>query len=88
MSVETYDNGSADIFCETLVRIDRIGSCRRLVFVVTDFNGSGRGLGIKSVVAKIVIPAEAMSEIAARIAGDRPDPISAFARLTDYVVAH
>ena len=46
----------ADTFCEGLARIERIGPCRRLVFYVND-----RDLG-KAVVAKLVIPAEIMTD--------------------------
>jgi hypothetical protein len=34
--IETYEAPIVDTFCEALGRIERIGSCRRLVFVVTD----------------------------------------------------
>jgi hypothetical protein len=86
MTIETYDTiGLPDIFCEALVRIDRIGSCRRLVLVVTDHSDPGF---TRAVVAKIVIPAEALPDIVAMLSADRPDLISAFARLTDYVVAN
>ena len=45
--------GIPDTFCETLVRIERIGSCRRLVFCVSDRSDHPA----KAVVAKLVFPA-------------------------------
>jgi hypothetical protein len=79
---ESY--GVPDIFCEGLARIERIGSCRRLVFVVSDpCNPSQR-----PVVAKLVFPAEVMADLAQMIAADRPEPGAAFARLLDDAVKH
>ena len=84
MSSEIYETyGTADVFCEALGRIERIGSCRRLVFVVNDHSSSGR-----AIVAKLVIPAEVMADLAQMIAADRPEPGSAFARLPIDAVAH
>jgi hypothetical protein len=84
MSTEIYETyGTADVFCEALGRIERIGSCRRLVFVLNDHSGSGR-----AVVAKLVIPAELMADLAQMIAADRPEPGAVFARLLDHAVKH
>jgi len=77
---------ATDVCRETLARIDRIGSCRRLVFTVTD-HSDPRGPS-RAVVAKLVVPAELMAEIAQMIAADRPEPGSAFARLPVDAVAH
>jgi hypothetical protein len=49
-----------DQFAETLVRIDTLGPCRRLVFAVRD---PSAGEGMRAVTAKIVLSAEAMIEI-------------------------
>ena len=49
-----------DQFCETLVRIETLGPCRRLVFAVRD-NSSGRPT--LAVVAKLVLSVEAMADI-------------------------
>lgn len=49
-----------DQFIETLVRIDVLGSCRRLVFAVRD---PSAGEGMRAVTAKLVLSAEAMIEI-------------------------
>jgi hypothetical protein len=86
MSTETFEPFCVpDSFCEALVRIERIGSCRRLVFAVTDHSAPG---GLRAVVAKLVIPAELMAEIAQMIAADRPEPGAAFARLPVDAVKH
>jgi hypothetical protein len=85
--IETYEPfATPDAFCEALVRIDRVGSCRRLVFAVTDHGAPGRPA--RAVVAKLVVPAELMAELAQMIAADRPDPGTAFARLPIDAVAH
>jgi hypothetical protein len=68
-----------DQFCETLVRIETLGPCRRLVFAVRD-NSSGRPA--LSIVAKLVLSAEAMADIGQMLltqcAG--PDRLVHFAR--------
>ena len=58
---------TADIFCEALTRIDQIGNVRRLVFTTRDSINGGR-----AVVAKLILPAEAMFDLAQTIAADRP----------------
>src|SRR5258708_38126417 len=74
--IETYEAfATPDAFCEVLARIERIGSCRRLVFAVSDRCGSER---VHSVVAKLVIPAEMMPDLAQMIPADRPAPRAAF----------
>jgi hypothetical protein len=78
--------GTPDSFCEVLVRIERIGSCRRLVFAVTDRGDPQRPM--RTIVAKLVLPAESMADLAQMIATDRPEPGAAFARLPVNVVAH
>ncbi|SFO74595.1 hypothetical protein SAMN05216330_104470 [Bradyrhizobium sp. Ghvi] len=49
-----------DQFAETLVRIDSLGPCRRLVFAVRD---PSAGEGMRAVTAKLVLSTEAMIEI-------------------------
>jgi hypothetical protein len=39
-------------------------------------------------VAKLVIPAELMADLAQMIAADRPEPGAVFARLLDHAVKH
>ena len=88
MSIETYEPFSVpDAFCDALVRIERIGSCRRLVFAVSENNACPGGPA-RAVVAKLIVPAELMAEIAQMIAADRPEPGTAFARLPIDAVAH
>jgi hypothetical protein len=85
--IETYEPYSTpDAFCEALARIERVGSCRRLVFTVTD--RSAPGSLARAVVAKLVVPAELMAELAQMIAADRPEPGTVFARLPLDAVAH
>jgi hypothetical protein len=85
--IETYDTFSVlDTFCEVLARIERIGSCRRLVFAVTERHCNDRPS--RAIVAKLVLPAEMMTEIAQMIAADRPELGNAFARLPIDAVAH
>jgi hypothetical protein len=86
-TIETYEPlATPDAFCEALVRIERIGSCRRLVFAVTDDSCPGRPM--RAVVAKLVFPAEAMADLAQMIAADRPEPGAVFARLPINAVAN
>ena len=85
--IETYEPfATPDSFCETLVRIERVGSCRRLVFAVTDRSDPHRPA--RAVVAKLIVPAELMADLAQMIAADRPEPGAAFARLSVNAVAH
>jgi hypothetical protein len=87
MTIETYEPyGVSDIFCEALVRVERIGSCRRLVFAVSEQHSPGGQA--RAVVAKLVVPAEVMVEIAQKLFADRPEPGAAFARMPLDAVAH
>jgi hypothetical protein len=84
MTIETYDPcPGSDTFSDALVRIERLGSCRRLVFVVSNPHACER-----VVVAKLIVPAELMHELAQMIASDAIDPATAFARLPVDAVAH
>jgi hypothetical protein len=60
--------GIPEYFCETLVKIEKIGSCRRLIFVIN--RGDGRGGSLKTPVATLVLPAEALADIAQMLAAD------------------
>jgi hypothetical protein len=85
--IETYEPFAvADAFADALVRIERLGSCRRLVFSVSDPHAVGGPA--RNVVAKLVVPAELMADLAQMIAADRPEPGAAFARLPVNAVAH
>lgn len=65
--VEVFDTyGVPELFCEALARIDQIGSCRRLIFTISDrTSGDAR-----TPVVKLVLPAEVMAELAQIIAAD------------------
>ncbi|MET3907093.1 hypothetical protein ABID59_001424 [Bradyrhizobium sp. S3.3.6] len=54
-----------DMFVASLVRVDRIGSVRRLVFAVPD--GSDPDVPVRVVTARLVLPVEALAEIAAQL---------------------
>jgi hypothetical protein len=71
MSDRLVDQNFTDTFCETLTRIDRVGSCRRLIFTVRDITSPG----YFSVVAKIVISADQMAALAQMIAADAVTPV-------------
>jgi hypothetical protein len=65
------DNSSfGDFFCEQLYRIDQVGPCRRLIFVTRDLISPD----YRFVVAKLVVPADIMADMAQMIAADRPMP--------------
>jgi hypothetical protein len=84
MTIETCEAYSVvDMFSDALVRIERLGSCRRLVFAVSNPHDRER-----NVVAKLIVPAELMYELAQLIAADAIDPATAFARLPVDAVAH
>ncbi len=85
-TVETYEPFAIpDTFCEALARIERVGSCRRLVFVVIDQSERRHA---RAVVAKLVVSAEVMAVLAQAFAADRPEPGTAFARMPLDAVAH
>src|SRR5260370_25120060 len=60
--IEMY--GVPDTFCEGLARIDQLGPCRRLTFMVRDIQGG------RAIVAKLILPAEALAELVQMIAAD------------------
>lgn len=85
--IETYEPfATPDSFCEALVRIERVGSCRRLVFAVADNNCPGRPM--RTVVAKLVVPAELMAELATSIYADACEPTATVIRLPVDATAH
>ena len=61
--IEMY--GVPDTFCEGMARIDQLGPCRRLTFIVRDPAAHGR-----AVVAKLILPAEALADLAQMLAAD------------------
>ena len=77
--------GTPEFFCETLVKVEKIGSCRRLIFVIN--RTDGRGGSYKVPVATLVFPAEALADIAQMLAADVHVP-SALAALTPTTLAN
>jgi hypothetical protein len=59
--------GVPELFCQALARIDQVGSCRRLVFTITERSHSGTH---GAAVVKLVFPAEVMATVAQVIAAD------------------
>ena len=59
--------GVPEFFCEILARIDRVGPCRRLVFVIHETAHGRRG---RVRVAKLVLPADVMADIVQMIVAD------------------
>jgi hypothetical protein len=57
----------AEIFCEALARVEQVGSVRRLIFVIHQTEGRRR---VRSPVVKLVLPAEALADIAQMLAAD------------------
>jgi hypothetical protein len=64
--VDTF--GVPEYFCESLVKVEKIGSCRRLIFVTN--RPDGRGGSHKLPVATLIFPAEALADIAQMLAAD------------------
>jgi hypothetical protein len=56
-----------EFFCERLHGITPVGSCRRLMFTIHQMEGSRR---ISIGVVKLVLPAEALADIAQMLAAD------------------
>lgn len=66
-----------DVFVASLVRVERIGSVRRLVFAVPD--NSSPETPVCVVTARLILPAEALAEIAAQLL-DAPADTASVAR--------
>ncbi len=58
-----------DQFCETIGKIEHIGPCRRLTFVTRSPIA-----GCYDVVVRMVLPAEALQDLAQMAAADSPMP--------------
>jgi hypothetical protein len=65
-----------EYFCETLGKIDQVGPCRRLVFVIHETMGGRRN---RIGVVKLVLPADALVEVAQKLAADIHIPNAALA---------
>ena len=61
------DNGYGDKFICELARIERLGNNRRLIFTVPCIDGVRDE---KTVVAKLIVPAEVMADLALMIGAD------------------
>ncbi len=86
-TAEIYEPyATPDTFCTSLVRVDHLGPCRRLVFVVSD-PGAPCGPAL-ALVAKIVMPAEALTDLLQVILADGRKPGAEIARLPADAVAH
>jgi hypothetical protein len=72
--------GTVEYFVEALARVDRIGPTRRLIFTVTQPDGSG---GVESVAAvKLVLSWETAVSLAAALVSDGRDPPVQFAPMS------
>jgi hypothetical protein len=80
MTIALIDTlGIPEYFVEALARVERIGPNRRLVFTVTQPDGSG---GLESVaVVKLVASLEVAVSLAATLLNDSHDPV-AFASIS------
>jgi hypothetical protein len=65
MSDSLIDQALPETFAAELSRIDRIGSARRLIFTIPSADTEG----YKSVVVKLIVPADYMATLACLIAG-------------------
>ena len=50
-------------FADALVRVEHLGPCRQLIFTMPDQSSPGQP--VRAVVAKLIVPAEALPAIAA-----------------------
>lgn len=71
--------GIPEFFAEALARVERIGPNRRLVFTVTQPDGSGGSDAIA--VVKLVVTWETAVSLAATLLNDSRDPV-AFASMS------
>ena len=76
--IETF--GVADVYCESLARIDQAGGGRRLIFTVRDVTDPNT----RVVAAKLIMPAEALADMAMMLAADRPvdGPLATLSTMT------
>jgi hypothetical protein len=81
MTIALLDTiGTTEFFVEALARVERIGPNRRLVFSVTQPDGSG---GVENVaVVKLVLSWEATVSMAAMLLDDSRDPPVMFASMS------
>jgi hypothetical protein len=60
-----------EMFCESLAKIEQVGPCRRLVFVIHQTVGGRRS---RIGVIKLVLPADALVEMTQQLAADIHGP--------------
>jgi hypothetical protein len=72
--VDTF--GVPEYFCEALGKIQQIGTCRRLVFVIQE--GAVGARAIRAPVVKLVVTADVLANIAQMIVADihAPPPLA------------
>jgi hypothetical protein len=70
MSDRLIDQNYPDTFVCELSKVERLGANRRLIFTVPSVDGDG----YRSIVAKLIVPAEYMVTLAYMIAGDGAKP--------------
>lgn len=56
-----------EYFCEGLLSVGQVGPCRRLMFIIHQMEGDRR---IPMGVVKLVLPADALADIAQMLAAD------------------
>ena len=59
--------GLPEMFCESLGKIEQVGPCRRLVFCI---HQTVNGRRLRAGVVKLVLPADALVEMAQQFAAD------------------
>jgi hypothetical protein len=69
-----------EFFCESLAKIEQVGPCRRLIFVIHQTVGGRRS---RIGVVKLVLPADAIVEMTQQLAADIHDPRSRASRSHD-----
>lgn len=62
-----------EYFCEGLARIEQVGPCRRLVFVIHERSGGRRE---RIAVVKLVLSADVLIDITQMIAADLKTPVA------------
>jgi hypothetical protein len=67
---------TGDLDCYNVLEIDQVGPCRRLVFVIHETMGGRRN---RIGVVKLVLPADALVEVAQKLAADIHIPNAALA---------
>jgi hypothetical protein len=72
MSNDKLIDNAPDTYCHKLARIDELGPHRRLVFTIPDLHGDN----YEAVTVKLIVPAEALMQIAYMAAGADRESVS------------